>query len=70
MSATFHSLRVAAIDELTDDAVALTFASRRRWPPSSPSRPASTSIDPRRRRRTPLLLDLHVAVLRACCGSA
>ena len=25
MSATFHSLRVAAIDELTDDAVALTF---------------------------------------------
>ena len=26
MSATFHSLRVAAIDELTDDAVALTFA--------------------------------------------
>lgn len=26
MSATFHSLRVAAIDELTDDAVALTFS--------------------------------------------
>lgn len=25
MSTTFHPLRVAAIDELTDDAVALTF---------------------------------------------
>ena len=32
MSATFHSLRVAAIDELTDDSVALTFdGARRRW---------------------------------------
>ena len=69
MSATFHALRVAAIDELTDDAVALTFdvpaGAGRRLRLHARSAPQH----PRRRRRTPLLLDLHRAVLRAGSGS-
>ena len=57
MSATFHSLRVAAIDELTDDAVALTFevppdaartTSRSRTASTSPSAAATTCAAPTR----------------------
>ena len=67
--AAFHPLRVAAIDELTDDAVAVTF-----------DVPADLADDYAfghgqhlnirgRRRRPAQLLDLHPAVLAACCGS-
>ncbi len=60
--AAFHPLRVAAVEQLTDDAVAVTFAVPARAARRvRTSRPASTSRCARRRRRggAPQLLDLH-----------
>ena len=62
--AVFHPLRVAAIDELTDDSVAITFEVPRRPARRLRLRARTAPHDPRRRRRAPQLLDLHPAVHR------
>ena len=60
----FHPLRVAAIDELTDDAVAITFEVPDDLRDDYAFAHGPAPHHPRRRRRPPQLLDLHAAVVR------
>ena len=70
---SFHPLRGRAVEPLTDDSVAITFAVPAELRDDYALRPRPAPDGPhraRRRRRAPQLLDLLAAVAPGCCGSA
>ena len=66
----FHPLRVAAVEPLTDDSVALTFDVPAELADEYGFVPGQHLTIRGERRRAPELLDLHARPARACSGSA